>query len=145
MAASSSGQRDGDRLLRFGALLAGALRSNGMRQDDLARILGTTQSSVSGWINGKYEPAAETVFAIERALGLEPGHLSRPLGYLPAERGNGPVSVEGAIAENTFLDEEQKAVLVAMYQVLVRQSKKGPAGRKARMTAAGGRRARART
>ncbi len=117
-------QRGGDRRARFGALLAVALRHNEMRQDDLARMLGTTQSSVSGWINGKYEPAAETVFAIERALGLDPGHLSRPLGYLPVDTGTGPVSVEGAIAHSDLLDDDQKAALVGMYRVLVRKSPK---------------------
>ena len=93
-----------------------------MRQDDLARKLGTTQSSVSGWINGKYEPAAATVFTIERTLGLDPGTLSRPLGYLPVEPVSRTVTVEGAIAQNTLLDEEQKAVLSAMYRVLVKRS-----------------------
>ena len=66
--------------LAFGRMLSEALKGRSMKQEDLARSLGTTQSSVSGWINGKYEPAAATVFTIERSLGLEPGSLSRPLG-----------------------------------------------------------------
>ena len=92
-----------------------------MKQEDLARILGTTQSSVSGWINGKYEPAAATVFCIERSLDMDPGTLSRPLGYLPVEPASRTVSVEGAIAQNTQLDEDQKAALTALYRVLAKR------------------------
>jgi transcriptional regulator with XRE-family HTH domain len=104
-------------------LLADALKRSGMRQDDLARRLDTTQSSVSGWINGKYEPAAETVFAIERALNVDPGHLSRPLGYLPVDRGSASIGVEAAIAESLLLDGDEKAALLAMYHVLVTRKK----------------------
>ena len=111
-----------ERRLAFGRLLAEALKSRGMKQEDLARKLGTTQSSVSGWINGKYEPAAATVFSIERSLTMEPGTLSRPLGYLPVEPASRSVSVEGAIAQNTLLDEEQKTALSAMYRLLVKRS-----------------------
>jgi transcriptional regulator with XRE-family HTH domain len=89
-----------------------------MKQEDLARSLGTTQSSVSGWINGKYEPAAETVFTIERSLGLDPGSLSRPLGYLPVEPAARPVSVETAIAQSPQLDADAKDALAALYRVL---------------------------
>jgi transcriptional regulator with XRE-family HTH domain len=93
-----------------------------MKQDDLARALGTTQSSVSGWINGKYEPAAATVFTIEQSLGMDPGALSRPLGYLPVDPVSRSVTVEGAIAQNAVLDDEQKAALCAMYRVLAKRS-----------------------
>lgn len=89
-----------------------------MKQEDLAGMLGTTQSSVSGWINGKYEPAAAIVFGVERVLGMEPGSLSRPLGYLPVEPVSRTVSVEGAIAQSTQLDDDEKAALLALYRVL---------------------------
>ena len=98
-----------------------------MKQEDLARSLGTTQSSVSGWINGKYEPAAATIFTIERSLGLDPGSLSRPLGYLPVEPPARPISVEAAIAECTTLDDDAKAAISALYRVLARRSG-APAG-----------------
>ena len=93
-----------------------------MKQEDLAQILGTTQSSVSGWINGKYEPAAATVFLIERSLGVDPGFLSRPLGYLPVEPVARAVSVEGAIAQSRNLDDDAKAALAALYRVLAKRS-----------------------
>ena len=92
-----------------------------MKQEELAGMLGTTQSSVSGWIHGKYEPVAATVFCVERCLGLEPGSLSRPLGYLPVEPMSSTVDVETAIAQSAQLDEDEKAALAAMYRVLVKR------------------------
>ena len=108
--------------LAFGRMLAEALRSRRMKQEDLARSLGTTQSSVSGWINGKYEPAATTVFAIERSLELDPGSLSRPLGYLPVEPPAHPISVEAAITQSPHLDDDAKDALSALYRVLAKRS-----------------------
>jgi len=108
--------------MAFGRMLADALKERGMKQEDLARSLGTTQSSVSGWINGKYEPAAATVFTIERSLGLDPGLLSRPLGYLPVEPATRPISVEAAIAQCGTLDDEAKAAIAALYRVLAKRS-----------------------
>jgi transcriptional regulator with XRE-family HTH domain len=105
----------------FGRMLAEALRGRRMKQEDLARALGTTQSSVSGWINGKYEPAAATVFTIEHSLGLSPGCLSRPLGYLPVEPA-APVSVEAAIVQSPHLDDDAKDALAALYRVLTKRT-----------------------
>ena len=110
-------------------MLAETLKSRSMKQEDLARSLGTTQSSVSGWINGKYEPAAATVFTIERSLALEPGALSRPLGYLPVEPAAQSVSVEAAVAQSTTLDDDAKAALSALYRVLARRNTQTPAVR----------------
>ena len=119
----------------FGRLLAEALRSRRMKQEDLARLLGTTQSSVSGWINGKYEPAAGTVFTVEQALGIEPGSLSRPLGYLPVEPAARPVSVESAITQSPYLDDDAKAALSTLYRVLASRSASAPVPSRARRPA----------
>lgn len=110
-----------DGRLAFGRLLAEALQGRRMKQEDLARLLGTTQSSVSGWINGKYEPAAATVFTIERSLGVDPGSLSRPLGYLPVEPAARTVSVEAAITQSPHLEADAKAALAALYRVLAKR------------------------
>ena len=108
--------------LAVGRMLAEALKGRSMKQEDLARSLGTTQSSVSGWINGKYEPAAATVFTIERSLGMESGSLSRPLGYLPVEPAARPVSVEAAIVQSPHLDDDAKDALMSLYRVLAQRS-----------------------
>lgn len=117
---------DAEARAQFGRMLGDALKSRGMKQEDLARALGTTQSSVSGWIHGKYEPAAATVFGVELVLALEPGFLSRPLGYLPVEPAARAVSVEAAIAQSSSLDNDAKAALAALYRVLI--SRKAPPG-----------------
>ncbi|HEX2047178.1 MAG TPA: helix-turn-helix transcriptional regulator [Acidimicrobiales bacterium] len=124
-AGTTESGKDGDRRACFGRLLAEALRARGMKQEHLAGALGTTQSSVSGWINGKYEPAADTVFRIERSLALEPGHLSRPLGYLPVEALSRPLTVEGAIIQSPLLAEDEKAALVAVYNAFVKREATG--------------------
>lgn len=126
MAGRESGSNGEDGRRRFGRLLAEALRARGMKQEHLAGLLGTTQSSVSGWINGKYEPAAATVFRIEQALALEPGHLSRPLGYLPVDAVSAPLGLEGAIHHSPELDDEEKDVLVALYHVLAARRRTAP-------------------
>lgn len=110
---------DAERRAQFGRMLGDALKDRGMKQEDLARALGTTQSSVSGWIHGKYEPGAATVFGVEFVLALEPGSLSRPLGYLPVEPAARSVSVEAAISQSNGLDNDAKAALAALYRVLV--------------------------
>jgi len=116
---------DVSRRLGFGRALSDALKVRTMKQEELAGLLGTTQSSVSGWVNGKYEPAAATVFAMERVLDLDPGSLSRPLGYLPVDPQSRSVTVEGAIAQSQ-LDDEDKAALAAVYRALLKG--RGPAG-----------------
>ena len=133
-AVGSSGGRDADARQRFGRLLAEALKRQGLKQEDLAARLGATQPSVSGWINGRYEPAAETVFAVERALSLEPGHLSRPLGYLPVEAAVRPAGVEAAIAQSTLLGDDEKGALIGMYQVLVTRDSRPAGGERASTT-----------
>ena len=142
IAVSGVGGTGGEGRRRFGRLLAEALKGRGMKQEDLARQLGTTQSSVSGWINGKYEPAAGTVFTIERALDMEPGHLSRPLGYLPVDAAPHAVGVEVAIDHSTALGDEEKAALIAVYRALVKAG--GATARRARAAPASGVRTRGR-
>ena len=106
-----------------------------MKQEELASMLGTTQSSVSGWIHGKYEPVAATVFCVERCLDLDPGALSRPLGYVPVESTSSTVDVETAIAQSAQLDDDEKSALSAMYRVLVKRSLRRGRGSGAATTA----------
>lgn len=91
----------------FGRVLAEVLVRGSVTQGHLAARMGIAQSTVSGWITGKYEPAPATVFTIERVLDIEPGRLSRCLGYVPSTT-SAPVSVEAAIAYNLDLDDDSK-------------------------------------
>ena len=140
---NQASEGDRERRLSFGRLLAEAMKARGMKQEDLAGMLGTTQSSVSGWINGRYEPASATVFNVEQCLGLEPGSLSRPLGFLPVEPVGHGVTVEGAIAQSATLDDEEKAALLAMYRVLVKRSTRSTGAERPRNQPASANRSRA--
>lgn len=64
-------------------------RSQAWLGQEVARIEGRpnpyTQASVSGWLDRMADQPPGRVFAIEQALGMRPGRLSRPLGYLPAD------------------------------------------------------------
>ena len=111
------------RRIEFGHVLAETLGANGLTQVHLAKTLGCTQRSVSAWINGRAEPAAELVFEIERALSLPPGYLSRLLGYLPVEAVKSAATVEEAVALTTVLDESFKPMLLAVYRELRRLSR----------------------
>lgn len=104
---------------RFGRLLSDALRRHDLTQQDFGRIVDASQASVSGWVGGRYEPPPAKVFAMERLLGLEPGGLSRPLGYVPVDTDETP-SVETAITESTTLDDEGKGLLLAVHRALSR-------------------------
>ena len=80
-----------------------------------------SQSQVSDWMNGK-EPSPSQVFAIEEALRLRPGTLSRILGYLPVSARN-ITSVPDALAADPALDVESRNALLASYRVLSRRKK----------------------
>ncbi len=57
------------------------LRKNGMKQEDLARILGVTQNAVSGWECGEHKPRFEMLERIAEALGVTRAEL---LGVSPS-------------------------------------------------------------
>lgn len=78
---------NGDRLRAFGAALRAARERHQPRitQEALAETMKVSQALVSGWEAGQKEPGRDAVFAVEKALDLAPGILSRKLGYLPVE------------------------------------------------------------
>lgn len=65
---------------------------------EVAKLSGetVTESAVSLWLTAKSEPTRRKVFAIEKAVGCEPGTLSRHLGYLPVDAVP-PADVEQAL------------------------------------------------
>lgn len=107
---------------RFAEAVTRAVDESPLSQRELgetvARILGRpesfAQTTVSGWKSGDV-PDPAVVFAIERALGLDPGSLSRHLGYSP--RSNGKIGgVLAAIASDPYLSDTQRDLLAAMYR-----------------------------
>ena len=112
-----------DRRKAFGVALRDALAGRGLQQAYLAESLGTTQSTISAWINGRAEPDAFTVFAVEDCLDLSPGFLSRLLGYLPLNAVNAPASVEQSVAVSDEVDEDSKRMVLAVWRTLVAKHK----------------------
>lgn len=103
----------------FGAALASARLARGLSQRRLGELLGgITQSAISAWESGEAEPLPETVFAVEDALELPGGQLSRALGYLPAHAGEAGVasSVPAAIVADPLLSATEKRGILALYE-----------------------------
>lgn len=116
----------------FGSSLARALRLRAMTQVELAESLDTAQSVISAWINGRSEPGPTTVFDLEKKLGMDPGSLSRTLGYLPLEA-KVASTVRDAVAKDFSIDEQYKPMLIAVHRELVRLSAQHPgSGRRLR-------------
>lgn len=101
------------RLRRFGEEVAAARIQRKMTQADLSsRLLdgAQAQSRVSRWEHGEVEPPPSVVFQIERVLDVQPGALSRFLGYVPA--GDRPSTIDEFIEQDPFLEMDEKDALV---------------------------------
>ena len=104
----------------------------GLSQRGLAKAVGVTAGAVWQWerdSNGSV-PRPDIAIRLEQVLRLEPGHLSRLLGYLPAtvETGTTTGVVEAAKADPR-LGQGERELLIAVYRELVRQSAKGQKSR----------------
>lgn len=121
----------------FGQALGEALAARGMTQSELGARLGFQQGTVSGWVTGLNPPERrQTVFELERALELPPGHLSLHLGYLPPAAAGAPVvDVETAIRLDPLLPEEAKGAFITLYRQAVKSSTKPPRGGRPRRSA----------
>lgn len=107
----------------FGEALRHALADLEMSQLELAERLGlSSQSVISQWISETHRPDPARVFEIERQLHVEPGRLSRLLGYLPIDAM--PVlDVETAVAADPHLNAQQREAVLAVYRALARPPK----------------------
>jgi len=89
---------------------------------EIARLLGRgdpfSQAAISNYLTAKVEPEPAVTFAIERALQVRAGSLSRLLGYLPTTTRSAR-SVPDAIADDPGLSDTARRALMAAYQQLV--------------------------
>lgn len=103
----------------FQAALKAALC--GQKLIDVARRSGVAQSTISTWTTGGGASASPvTVFAVERALGVPPGHLSRHLGFMPVEACDEP-TVDTAYAiqnDPAIRDDVDRKGLLMLYSVV---------------------------
>jgi transcriptional regulator with XRE-family HTH domain len=121
---ADDGESTDARRAAFGHALREALTRGGLRQSDLAELLDTTQSAVSGWISGKFAPSADTVFLAEEVLGMHPGGLSRFLGYLPLAATSTDPVVEDVIGQSELVDAEAKKMMITVWRAMVDQHRR---------------------
>jgi transcriptional regulator with XRE-family HTH domain len=89
----------------------------------LGEVAGVSKSAVAQWESGRSLPVPSKVPELERALEMEPGALSRLLGYLPITGGDEKTSLDviEAIRRDARLGEHGQELLIAMYRQLLRQ------------------------
>ena len=62
----------------FSERLRYVLNEKKITQSELSKRTGIRQSSISDWLNGRYEPKQDKIYLIAQALGVSPSWL---LGY----------------------------------------------------------------
>lgn len=110
----------------FGSAVRARLKEMGRSQEwlgaEVARLTDRDapyrQASVWAWIEGENPAPAEVVFAMEVALQLRSGTLSRLLGYLPVTSRSAR-TVPDAIAADPKLTAMGRRVVLAVYEELV--------------------------
>jgi transcriptional regulator with XRE-family HTH domain len=108
------------RTLRNARMAATGADGSPMSQTTIAKAIGYSQTSIAEWEIGRMVPETpKVVFKLEQVLGLEPGALSRHLGYLPADADGSP-TVEQAILVDDKLDAGQRNTLLTLYRSLTR-------------------------
>jgi transcriptional regulator with XRE-family HTH domain len=106
----------------FRRALRRAREAAGESQSGLSQKLGLSRSAVWQWENGETVPTPDNVATVEQALRLQPGSLSRLLGYLPAGAvDRETISVIEALETDPRLGERERELLAAMYRQLVKQ------------------------
>jgi transcriptional regulator with XRE-family HTH domain len=106
----------------FRRALRRAREAAGESQSGLSQQLGLSRSAVWQWENGETVPTPDNVATVEQALRLQPGSLSRLLGYLPAGAvDRETISVIEALEADPRLGERERELLAAMYRQLVKQ------------------------
>lgn len=110
------GPATSDMRTAFGEAVEDAIRTSGLRRNDIGAALGVTADAVTKWTKGDTPPPL-TVFGLETLLGLPPGELSRHLGYQPT---SAPASVVAAIEADDRLDPLVARVLIGGYKQAIR-------------------------
>ena len=113
----------------FRRALRRAREAAGQTQSGLSGKLGVSRSAVWQWEQGKAVPTERNVATLEQELRLQPGSLSRLLGYLPASAVEREmISVIEALEADPKLGERERELLASMYRQLVKQREaEGPA------------------
>ncbi len=97
----------------FGRAFSAALDASGLNPPALAERLSVTDDAVRKWRNGMVPSGPQLVYDIEAALALQPGELSRHLGFRPLDT---PASALDAIDADPSLDETTRPIILAAYR-----------------------------
>jgi len=103
----------------FGAALRAAMVSAGIKTPAeltrRARSVGIdrTGETVNTWTRGS-EPSRIEVLALEVLLGVEPGHLSRHLGWVPVDVDTSVTIEQLILAEPDLTDAQKQALLTLL-------------------------------
>jgi transcriptional regulator with XRE-family HTH domain len=109
----------------FRRALRQAREDAGLSQRALARAVDVSPGAVWQWERDEDGtiPRLDMTTRLEQILKLEPGHLSRLLGYVPATAEPGTMtSVVAAARADPRLGDSERELLIAVYRELVRQS-----------------------
>ena len=110
----------------FRRALRQAREDAGLSQRALARAVNVSPGAVWQWERDEdgTVPRLDMAARLEQVLKLEPGHLSRLLGYVPAAAAEpGTItSVVAAARADPRLGDSERELLIAIYRELVRQS-----------------------
>lgn len=94
-----------------------AMDDVGTSQRGLGQAVGVSGQAVDQWLKKGKPPEPAKVFAVEHALGLEPGSTSQLLGYLPLDARD-VLTVEDAVAHAPGLTKAHRAALIDLYNTL---------------------------
>ena len=109
----------------FRRALRQAREDAGLSQRALARAVKVSAGAVWQWERDEdgTVPRLDMTTRLEQVLNLEPGQLSRLLGYVPATAEPGTMtSVVAAARDDPRLGDSERELLIAVYRELVRQS-----------------------
>lgn len=104
--------------LAFADLVLQILEAQELTHRDFAEKLGwSNHTRLYPYLRGQTEPHHELVFEMERVLGVEPGRLSRALGYLPITEAppTFPDTFAGLVDKDPALDDRTKRILKLVY------------------------------
>jgi transcriptional regulator with XRE-family HTH domain len=104
----------------FRRVLRRARETSGLSQRVVGETVGRTGSAVWQWEEGRGAPDQATVAKLEAVLGLEPGTLAGPLGYVTAGADRS-ISVVEALNADPRLNDSGRELLTSVYRWLVRQ------------------------
>lgn len=101
----------------WGFRLRAAREDAHLTLEHVADELGTTPQALAHYEKGRRKVEPHTVFALETAIGLRPGELSRFLGYMPVDTESVPdCTVTDALAADPALTTRARQLLRDTYR-----------------------------